>query len=180
MTEAMTVEEAKELTQRIRESAGQLWELIANAYTHRVWEVLGYSSWDEYVDAEFGDLKLRLPREERQEVVRSLHEQGLSTRAIASAIGYDKRTVSRDLQAAETDDDPGIVTGRNGKTYKARRTLPEQFWTTTGNLVKLTEKLAKLASDERFAKDKLREANIQHLREVHDALGHLIKVLEAA
>jgi len=36
------------------------------------------------------------------------------------------------------------------------------------------------AGDERFAKDKLREANIQHLREVHDALGHLIKVLEAA
>jgi hypothetical protein len=40
---------------------------------------------------------LRLPREERAEVVASLRESGLSIRAIASAAGISDQTVQRDV-----------------------------------------------------------------------------------
>jgi len=45
--------EAIALTDRIRESVERTWELIAEAHEHRVWELLGYASWDTYVKAEF-------------------------------------------------------------------------------------------------------------------------------
>lgn len=50
---------------------------------------------------EFGTSRLRLPREERAEVVASLRESGLSQRAIASATGLSQDTVRRDLSAGE-------------------------------------------------------------------------------
>ncbi|MGB8503256.1 MAG: hypothetical protein WCE29_13610, partial [Mycobacterium sp.] len=59
--------------------------------------VLGYANWDAYCEAEFGSLRVRLPREERRDVVCSLREAGLSIRAIASATGIDKNTVQTDL-----------------------------------------------------------------------------------
>lgn len=40
---------------------------------------------------------MRLPREERAEVVASLRESGLSLRAIAAATGLNHQTVSNDL-----------------------------------------------------------------------------------
>ncbi|WP_156664677.1 hypothetical protein [Mycobacterium sp. 852002-51057_SCH5723018] len=52
-------------------------ELITQAYMHRAWDALGYSSWDDYCIREFGTTRLRLPREERAEVVTSLRESGL-------------------------------------------------------------------------------------------------------
>jgi len=53
--------------------------LVKQAYTERAWDALGYASWDEYCTREFGTSRLRLPREERAEVVASLRESGLST-----------------------------------------------------------------------------------------------------
>ena len=46
---------------------------------------------------EFGTARLRLPREERAEVVASLRESGLSVRAIAAATGDHYSTISREL-----------------------------------------------------------------------------------
>lgn len=58
---------------------------------------LGYTSWDDYCTREFGTTRLRLPREERTEVVASLRESGLSLRAIAAATGDHYSTISREL-----------------------------------------------------------------------------------
>lgn len=44
-----------------------------------------------------GQARLRLPREERQEVVASLRENGLSVRAIAAATQTSVGTVASDL-----------------------------------------------------------------------------------
>lgn len=67
-------------------------------------------------------VRLRLPREDRQEVVASLRESGLSTRAIASATGLSQSTVAR---ATESDDSVAEITGLNGKTYAASRPTAE-------------------------------------------------------
>lgn len=56
-----------------------------------------YQSWDDYCTREFGTTRLRLPREERAEVVASLRESGLSIRAIASATNEPVMTVQNEL-----------------------------------------------------------------------------------
>jgi hypothetical protein len=65
----MPADEARTLTDRIKFDAGQLWDKIAVAYLGRAHTALGYASWDEYCATEFGSVRLRLPREERTEVV---------------------------------------------------------------------------------------------------------------
>jgi hypothetical protein len=88
---------ARELTDRIKTGVEVVWELIKQAYTERAWSALGYASWDEYCTREFGTSRLRLPREERPEVIASLRESGLSLRAIESATGISRKTVIKDL-----------------------------------------------------------------------------------
>ncbi|MGW2223870.1 hypothetical protein [Streptomyces formicae] len=114
-----TQEEARALTDRIKIAVEGTWQLIREAYTSRTWAVLGYDSWDAYCTAEFGNTRLRLPREERQEVVGSLRESGLSVRAIASAVGINKETVSNDLQVSGNQ--TPAVQGADGKTYTVTR-----------------------------------------------------------
>ena len=84
---------------RIKVGVEAVWHLIAESYQARDWEALGYTSWDDMCTREFGTSRLRLPREERQEVVASLREQGLSIRAIAAVTGDHYSTVSRELSA---------------------------------------------------------------------------------
>ena len=146
----MGASEARAITDRIKTGVDVIWELITRAYTERAWDVLGYSSWDDYCTREFGAGRLRLPREERGEVVASLRESGLSLRAIASAMGTgtrqvqeaireqvcSKTTVDRDgiesdllaeeLIAAE----PVVIVGTNGKNYTppAPRPAPKPVW----------------------------------------------------
>lgn len=40
--------EAQELTTQIRQHAGVLWQLVAEAHDRKAWQALGYSSWKEY------------------------------------------------------------------------------------------------------------------------------------
>ena len=122
MTEiAITASQARELTDRIKVGVEAIWELVKQAYQARAWVALGYDSWDDYCTREFGTSRIRLPREERQEVVASMREIGMSTRAIASATGISQKTASRELAAArESNDSPVPVTGTDGKTYAPR------------------------------------------------------------
>ena len=86
---------------------------------------LGYDSWDEYVDARFGDLRLAVPREHRTQVVATLAGARMSVRAIAKLLGVGVATVHRELVRATTSteesegSDGGLppVLGRDGKTY---------------------------------------------------------------
>jgi hypothetical protein len=122
MTDIMTVdkEQARALTDRIKVAVEGTWLLIQEAYTSRAWAALGYSTWDDYCNQEFGTARLRLPREERQEVVASLRESGLSLRAIASATGTSINTVQGDLRVSQIDT-PAEITGADGKSYAATR-----------------------------------------------------------
>jgi len=121
-----TAEAARHLTDRIKVALEGTWILIQEAYHSRAWDALGYGSWDEYCTREFGTSRLRLPREERQEVVVSLRESGLSERSIASATGLGRGTVQRELSGgpngppAQGDSEPPRVTGADGRSYPSR------------------------------------------------------------
>lgn len=122
---AISAQDARNLTDKIKAGTAALWELIKEAYASRAWASLGYSSWDDYCTQEFGTSRIRLPREERREVVSSMREIGMSTRAIASATGVSQKTASRELAAArESNDSPEAsyrpITGTDGKTYTPR------------------------------------------------------------
>lgn len=92
-----TADEARRLTDKIKVGVEGVWHLIEEAYTSRAWAALGYKSWDDYCTREFGTSRLRLPRENRPEVVASLRESGLSVRAIVAATGAGVGTVHRAL-----------------------------------------------------------------------------------
>lgn len=95
--EELDAVEARAITDQIKTGVEAVWHLITRAYTERAWSALGYSSWDDYCTREFGTARLRLPREERAEVVASLRESGLSLRAIAAATGVNRETVRQEL-----------------------------------------------------------------------------------
>lgn len=98
---------ARALTDRIKTGVEAVWELIKQAYEQRAWDALGYACWDDYCTREFGTSRLRLPREERPEVVASLRESGLSLRAIASGTGLSVNTIRKELdQVYQTDTPP--------------------------------------------------------------------------
>ncbi len=100
----LTPDEARTLTDKIKRQLDSTWKLVKEAYTKRADRVLGYGSWDRYCRAEFGTCYLRVPREERPEVIRSLRQAGMGVRPIASAMGISATTVWREAQqAAEKD-----------------------------------------------------------------------------
>lgn len=113
----MTTDEARKITDAIRNGIADLELTIVKAYQGRAWLALGYESWDAYVTGEFKRAPLPLPREERQAAVQSLRGWGLSTRAIAPVVGVHHDTVASDLS-----ENPTPVIGLDGKTYKPRRT----------------------------------------------------------
>ena len=119
----ISAQDARNLTDKIKAGTAALWELIKEAYASRAWASLGYASWDDYCTQEFGTSRIRLPREERQEVVASMREIGMSTRAIASATGTSHQTVANSLNAGVKNltPDPAPITGTDGKTYEGRR-----------------------------------------------------------
>lgn len=113
---------AERLVQEIRVMDAELWEKMMDLYEGRAWIALGYSSWGELCDTEFKANNFRIPREDRREIVMSMRERGMSTRAIAAATGTSKGTVDRALSGAPNGA-PAPVTGTDGKTYTRQERL---------------------------------------------------------
>jgi transposase-like protein len=196
-----TQEQARALTDRIKIAVEGTWQLIREAYTSRTWAVLGYDTWDAYCTSEFGETRLKLPREERQEIVSSLRESGLSVRAIASATGVGVGTVHRELSTSSNVPNgtmPARVMTTDGRTYPAsiteevvdaelvdepvtpkvkRRPLPEAFTDAGRDLTRAAERLARLAEDDRFPKN--RENTHHQVPELLGALDHTVRLVEA-
>ena len=130
----LTEAEARELTDHIKTNLEVASRLIVEAYVRRAWQALGYGGWDLYVLGEFGSGPLRVPREDRPEMVRSLRSQQMSLRAIGTAMDVSERTVRRDLEeagaafAAPTDDAVVEITrviGVDGVRQAAKHRPPE-------------------------------------------------------
>ncbi len=112
--------EARALVTQISGQLVSVWEDVKRAYLGRAWLALGYPSWDELCAVEFGTAQIRLPREERREVVASLSEAGMSTRAIAAATGSHQETVVNDLghvTGIRSRANANVVIGLDGKQY---------------------------------------------------------------
>lgn len=142
----LDADSARRLTERIRYTAlsvrdgmEKLQRLVQEAKNGEAHEALGYASWTAYLSDVLGAEPLRLPRDQRQELVGYLSGEGMSTRAIAPIVGVSDRTVSADMQVrsdfapapvasrptvdpdtGEVGEDyplPAPVTGLDGKTY---------------------------------------------------------------
>lgn len=135
----LSVSRARDRAERIRTALNVSWQLVKDAYVDRDWLALGYASWDEYCTGEFSEFRIKLPREERQEVVSSMREIGMSMPAIASATGVSLGTVHgtlSKLKASGELSDEVKVTGTDGKTYTTKPrpepTTPE--WEDVGTI----------------------------------------------
>ncbi|AYF29267.1 hypothetical protein CSH63_17705 [Micromonospora tulbaghiae] len=125
MTELATQELAQARAARIRAGIGAYvatLDDIAAAYAQRDWSALGYESWQAYVDGEYGEQRLRLTPERRQEAVGALRLAGMSQRAIGSALGISHTEVGRQLRSGGTNVPPDAeIQGADGKQYAATR-----------------------------------------------------------
>ena len=100
----MSERDARKVTERIRivahnytEAKAKLIELVQQAKDGSAHDALGYPSWTAYLAETLGDEPMRLARDERQEMVKVLSAEGMSTRAIAPIVGANQATVVRDI-----------------------------------------------------------------------------------
>ena len=107
MLRLLSQREAERLTDQIKftiESIDnglfKLRNLLEEAQSSNVWQMLGFSSWTAYLSSLFEGRPMRLPREERQQLVGYLSGEGMSTRAIAPIVGVHHDTVAQDVKVA--------------------------------------------------------------------------------
>lgn len=92
--------------------------------------MLDMASWEALCDSRGWTRRVALPRPERREVVERLRQEGMSTRAIAAAVGASKSTVSDDLaQLSDSGQLPESVTSLDGRTRPATRPEPVEVLT---------------------------------------------------
>jgi hypothetical protein len=101
-------DDAQRLTERIRlslDSVAQTWDRLASqvaeAYQRRADKALGYESWADYAQAEFGEKTASIAAPIRRELVSTLSAEGMSTRAIAPAVGVSRQQIVNDRRASE-------------------------------------------------------------------------------
>lgn len=110
----MDADRARTLISQLRTAVDDVRAAIVELYQGRAWLPLGYPDWDAMCDAEIG-VRLHLPIQARRALVTDLSANGLSSRAIGSALGMDQRTTRRDRGAANAA--PATVVGLDGKRY---------------------------------------------------------------
>ena len=124
----LDVAAATRLDTRIRLMAGtvrdnliKLGELVDEAKTGQIHVALGFASWTAYLADALGG-QLDLDTGSRRAVVELLAGEGMSQRAIATAVGVSQKTVDRDLDHVSHGDSREPVTGLDGKCYFPRLT----------------------------------------------------------
>ncbi len=183
---AMSEHDARKLTERIRvtahnytEAKAKLLELVQQAKDGGAHVALGYKSWTAYLAEVLGDEPLRLARDDRQEMVKVLSAEGMSTRAIAPIVGANHNTVARDLIGVsnETPEPPASVQGIDGKTYTRpepqpapteppkpkRRPITDQSSEAGWELAKAVERIERIIADDRLPAN--REVVTTHLKQ---------------
>ncbi|MEV6798518.1 hypothetical protein AB0M91_09240 [Micromonospora rifamycinica] len=129
LTERSTEEAARARAERIRKGLIDYLETVqefAVAFERGDWQVLGYPSWQDYLDGEYGADRLRVPEVHRTQAVATLRHVGMSTRAIGAALNISKATAAREVASvsAETDDLPSTVRSLDGRQRPATRPTP--------------------------------------------------------
>lgn len=106
----LTRTDADRLTEGIRTALDRtargmadLAERVSEAYRRRADLALGYESWADYAQGEFGDQTQALAAPIRRELVGYLSAEGMSTRAIAPAVSMHQPNVVRVKKRLEAD-----------------------------------------------------------------------------
>lgn len=171
----MSADAARTLTDKIRQTLQTGHSLIAEAWRGGAWAALGYPTWDAYCAGEFAEARMvRLARDQRQEIVQQMHAEGMSSRAIASGLGVDQKTVVNDVKAktaGEESSSPAPVKGLDGKTYKPKGSAAAK---SPGPAKKLTPKQAeKLAEAEAKRAERKKTSDLTWLQDIVDAADYL-------
>ena len=127
--------QARRLTERIRltahsarESLTRLRDLVDEAQRAEVHVTLGYASWTAYLADVFGEEPMRLPRDQRQELVGYLAGEGMSTRAIAPIVGVSQPLTRRSPPSLPSHNPHLMQEARHPTTKPDRATsLPKEY-----------------------------------------------------
>jgi hypothetical protein len=107
---------ARRLTDEIRHHLGSALVKLADARNGHAHLALGYPSWWQYVESEFGAIReLRLPVPERQALVASMTDDDLTVDQIQAKIGFSRGTIHADR----------VATGRSVKLHAVPAPEPE-------------------------------------------------------
>jgi hypothetical protein len=203
----LSVVEARNLTDQIKVSLEETWQLIMRAWEGRAWVPLGYPGWDDYCSREFGTSRIKLPCEERYQIIVSMQEIGMSQRAISAATGVSPATVNRELskeslyeddesaekvKAAFAQGRKGLTAspksiGTDGKAYpkskpkkQGRPPLPWRFKTVATQLTDLTMRLERLQRDDRYRSNRqsIADTCVPQFRRARDVLDDLLNDLD--
>lgn len=184
---ALTEADAKRLTLQLKLLLGsvadqidEVKELISQAKSGRADVALGYKSWTAYCETEFAGALPLLERPRRLELVSSLTDLGMSSRAIAPIVRVTDRQVRKDQQVGTqfppvpnpivgaeivVEDKPAVhrpqITGRDNKSYtppaprkQRRSSLPDSYRNAVDELRKSIERLERLHDDDRFGENR--------------------------
>jgi hypothetical protein len=178
----LTADEADQITGRIRQWVNAFpADDVKTAYLGRIWLAMDYDSWADWCDHELDGFTL--PAVDRRQVVAELSDTGMSQRAIADVTGEPRRTIRDDLAQVGGNRPP--VTGQDGKTYqrepitapRERQPLPRAFEQAERELTKITQRISRLAEDDRF--EGHREQLARSIRsDLHRAAYAICGVLE--
>jgi hypothetical protein len=108
--EPLDAEQARSLTDTIRNAVEVIWVLISRAHAGKAWQALGYSSWEEYVRGEFNMSRSRSYQ---------LLDQSRVIAAIEAAVPegtevYVSEAAARDLKGALDEVIPEIQARTEG------------------------------------------------------------------
>lgn len=99
----MTADEARAITVEINDTAGKLYELVYEAHERKAWSAVGYTTWNDYVTAEFKNVSRKYSYE--------LIDKGAVMLALEAALGVsvatDIQLTNLDVRAIKAKDDDG-------------------------------------------------------------------------
>lgn len=123
----LTAEQARILTDEIRDDVSMLLPKIKLAYAGSADKALGYASWEEYCANELSNMRLPMPQ--RRELAIALREEGMSVREIGAALNVNHDTAWRDTappvgnptQESDGKDEKIREMRANGASYRTVR-----------------------------------------------------------
>ena len=97
----------------------KFFEQIVWQVENEAWTVLGYGSWDEMREAEYGDMAVVAPRADRPQFVSRLRARGLTQQQIAGTLGASVGTVNSDLKFSSENEAREPITNARGQQRPA-------------------------------------------------------------
>lgn len=197
-TSSFTKTQARRLTAKLKGNLRASADAIMEAYDGRIWIALDYPSWQDYLDSELGEYRVKLPAVERKELVAKMSASkkdggsAMSSRAIASALGVDQKTVVNDrkdlglvkVDSERADGEPAKVVGMDGRETMPRPAAPrlvalaDRFTTLVTQADTHLGDLLALTTDERW-EDEASQVASRHRADLARMAKTLMAIVQA-